>query len=250
MGLKSSPDILAISGRAAGDLTISADEGVRIVGVVGELGRGGHQVEASPEFVEFKDIALRSPMIYSKSKVEKLGLFGPELEQEGLGDIDVRGQRHLRTVSDVSPALSQRTEAVRLVLRLLSSLRGDTRGMEARPRISTVRERINQCRPGSSAQRVRVRGCHLWRIRTYANQGDPATDRGYTKVSAYLLTTALTTQDHRHRLLRQSSTIRPGSPLYAPPISLHSLRRVHPSIHHPSPSRTSNLMDQRRDPRL
>ena len=89
MGLKSSPDFLAVSGRAAGDISLSEDGGVQLVNVVGGLSRGGHESEASPEFVDVRDVALRSPIIYSRSKVEKLGLFAKTMEAEGLGDADV-----------------------------------------------------------------------------------------------------------------------------------------------------------------
>lgn len=94
MGLKSSAEILVVSGRAAGDiLLVKGSEGAEVVNLVDELGRGGHEVNApSPEIVDVRDIAFRSPITYSREKVEQLGsFFMSDLEAEGLGDMDVSG---------------------------------------------------------------------------------------------------------------------------------------------------------------
>ena len=154
MGLKSSPDFLAVSGRAAGDISLDGNGGAQLVNMVGELARGGHEVEASPEFVDVRDVALRSPIIYSRNKVEKLGSFARNMEVEGVGDMDVSAtmcwSQSLSKLALCSAVLAW-TTTVHLVVRLLSYRCEDSGRMAACVWDAAAGGRYHFFPPGSSS---------------------------------------------------------------------------------------------------
>ncbi len=89
MGMKSSPTLLAVSGRAASNLHMDSST-IRLTASVGNVAAGEMHLEhASPPDLHVRDVAMRSPIIYSKDKLEKMGGFRAEFEEAGLGDVDV-----------------------------------------------------------------------------------------------------------------------------------------------------------------
>jgi hypothetical protein len=91
MGIKSSSDLLAVSGRAASDLHIDST-GIRLTASVGHVQTGEYHLEhASPQDIHVRDVAMRSPIIYSKAKLDQMGGFREDFEEVGLGDVDVCG---------------------------------------------------------------------------------------------------------------------------------------------------------------
>jgi hypothetical protein len=89
MGLKSSSDFLAVSGRGAANLVVSGND-ERLADIVGGFaGTSVNNVEASGPIVEVRDFGVRSPMIYSASKLRQLSYIREEAEELSLGDIDV-----------------------------------------------------------------------------------------------------------------------------------------------------------------
>jgi hypothetical protein len=96
MGIKSSSDLLAVSGRAASDLHIDST-GIRLTASVGHVETGEYHLEhASPQDILVRDVAMRSPIIYSKAKLDQMGGFREDFEEVGLGDVDVCGLSTVR----------------------------------------------------------------------------------------------------------------------------------------------------------
>lgn len=89
-GLKSSDKLLAVSGRAAGNVNLDDASSVELTEVVGEPRSTSLDATASPEFLQIRDVGLRSPILYSKTKAAELNFMNPDWERAGLGDIDVR----------------------------------------------------------------------------------------------------------------------------------------------------------------
>jgi hypothetical protein len=88
MGLKSSDELLAVSGKSAANIE-RRGESIRLVDVLGEPTRAVHDEEPSGPTVEVRDVALRSPILYNGTKIKELGYLTEEAESIGLGDIDV-----------------------------------------------------------------------------------------------------------------------------------------------------------------
>jgi hypothetical protein len=76
-----------VSGRGAANLE-AHKSGYRYTS---ELGIMGHNVTPSGEFVEVRDVVMRSPVVYNATKLREVGGFREDAEEAGLGDIDVSG---------------------------------------------------------------------------------------------------------------------------------------------------------------
>lgn len=101
MGMKSHPDLLAVSGRAAANLYDHRTEWA-LVDEVGVFGQEVHDVEVSVPALDVRDVAVRSPVMYSASKVARLGGLRGAAEAVGLGDVDVsQGHRYVSTLLTV-----------------------------------------------------------------------------------------------------------------------------------------------------
>lgn len=90
-GLKSSPDLLAVSGRAAANLEYGGGKTARLVDGVGEPLPESHHEDASGPLLHVRQVAMRSPILYDARKLGDLG-WNPksaELEEAGMGDLDV-----------------------------------------------------------------------------------------------------------------------------------------------------------------
>jgi hypothetical protein len=87
MGVKSDPSLLAVSGRAAANLAYT-DGLLKLEDVLGEPGRRDHDVMPSPPNVETRNVALGTPIMYDAKKAKGMDWMDPEMELDGLGDVE------------------------------------------------------------------------------------------------------------------------------------------------------------------
>jgi hypothetical protein len=79
-----------VSGRGAANLE-AHKSGYRYTSELGIMGHASHNVTPSGEFVEVRDVVMRSPVVYNATKLREVGGFREDAEEAGLGDIDVSG---------------------------------------------------------------------------------------------------------------------------------------------------------------
>jgi hypothetical protein len=87
-GIKSSDQLLGVSGRAAANLEHLA-HAAQLIDAVGEPLPEDHAAAVSGPDVVLRHVALRSPMMYDGRKLARLGWTQVKQEEQGLGDMDV-----------------------------------------------------------------------------------------------------------------------------------------------------------------
>jgi hypothetical protein len=92
-GLKSSSDLLAVSGRAAANVEYDGSKQARLIDGVGEPLPESHHEDPSGPDLHVRQVAMRSPILYDNVKMKVVGPTTAELEAAGMGDLDVRSRR-------------------------------------------------------------------------------------------------------------------------------------------------------------